>query len=130
MSYRPGDEDIPGRGDRCGSASSRVPVHEHSWSLRRGEERELAKQLACRSNKAFCDLNSLFSFVRRGRVSGYVRIFQLVAAPPEVCKRPEALSELGPDRALTADGPGCCDRVGHLREKLAVILVFAVIGDQ
>jgi hypothetical protein len=68
--------------------------------LRLGEERELAKQLVSRSNKAFCDLNSLFCFVRRGRVSGYVRIFQLVAAPAKVCKRPETLSELGSDRAL------------------------------
>jgi hypothetical protein len=29
-----------------------------------------------------------------------VRIFQLVAAPSKVCKRPETLSELGSDHAL------------------------------
>jgi hypothetical protein len=63
-----------------------------------GEERELAKQLACRSNEAFCDLNSLFSLIRRGCVSGYVRILQLVA--PKVCEWPETLSELGSDRAF------------------------------
>ncbi len=72
----------------------------HLWSLRLGEERELAKQLVSRGNEAFCDLNGLFCFVCRGRVSGYVRIFQLVAAPSKVCKRPETLPELGSDRAL------------------------------
>src|SRR5260370_25598460 len=92
---------LHGRG-RASHCCLEWPAYEHSWSLRLGEERELAKQLASRSDKAFCDLNSLFCFVRRGRVCGYVRIFQLVAAPSKVCERPEALSELGSDPPLNA----------------------------
>jgi hypothetical protein len=65
-----------------------------------GEERELSKQLTSRSDKTFCDLNSLSSLIRCGRVAGHVRIFQLVAAAPEVCERPETISELSPSRPL------------------------------
>src|SRR6266851_9408988 len=107
---------LHGRG-RASHCCLEWPAYEHSWSLRLGEERELAKQLASRSDKAFCDLNSLFCFVRRGRVCGYVRIFQLVAAPAKVCERPEALSELGSDRAfngvVTSAGSGAQALLGQ-----------------
>jgi hypothetical protein len=60
----------------------------------------LTKYLVGSGNKVFCKLNSLLSLVRRSRVSGYVRILQLIAAAPKVCERPETFSELSPDCAF------------------------------
>ncbi len=79
-------------------------------SFRQSEERELAEQHLSGTDEAFCQLNSLLGFVRRGYVCGQAGIFQLIPSAPEVCERPEALAKLSPDRAfhriMTSAGSG------------------------
>jgi hypothetical protein len=62
------------------------------------EEGQLGQQLSCGGDKPLRCPCCLFCFLRRGCICRQVRVFQLVAAPPESPERPESVPELSPDR--------------------------------
>ncbi|HEY6275667.1 MAG TPA: hypothetical protein VIX86_04985 [Streptosporangiaceae bacterium] len=60
----------------------------------------MTEQSVRSADQAFCDLDSLLSFVNRGGICGQARIFQLVPSAPQVSEWPETPAKLGPDRAF------------------------------
>jgi len=93
------------------------------------EEGQLTEQLVSGGDKIPCNFNSLLSFLRRRGVFREARIFQLIPSTPEICKRPESVTELGPDCTFDCImSTVCCGAYTLLRQQAYAGEPCGVVG--